>query len=334
MTTTIRDVAKKAGVGIATVSRVLNGSPSVSEETREKVLEAIEELNFTPNPIARRLSTGRTLTIGVIVPYFTLPDFVKRLQGVQYALSETDYDLILFNVDSPSQRDNYFRNMNKHTRVDGLLIMSLGVTNQDLEQFSKANTPVVLIDSDHPHAHRVIVDHIHGGEMATNYLIELGHKKIAFVSDYLENPFKFTATIDRFEGYKSAMKAAGLSIYPDYIQHGDHGREVARRLGEKLIQLLNPPTAVFAANDTQAIGVLEAARKLGRMVPESLSIMGYNDIRDADYLNITTIKQPLFESGVKSVELLLEMIETPNQKPQEIKLDLELVVRSSTTRIS
>jgi DNA-binding LacI/PurR family transcriptional regulator len=330
MTVTIRDVAKRAGVGIATVSRVLNASPSVSEETREKVLQAIEELSFTPNPIARRLSTGRTLTIGVIVPYFTLPDFVKRLQGVQSALIDSDYDLVLFNVETPAQRDKYFQDLNKHTRVDGLLIMSLGVVERDLQMFATADTPVVLIDSYHPQAHRVIVDHIEGGRMATNYLLSLGHQKIGFVSDHLENPFSFTATIERHQGYRSALEQAGLPYQEQYFQHGEHGREIARHLGSTLLKLPEPPTAVFAATDTQAIGVLDAARKAGKMIPDNFSIIGYNDIRDAEYLNLSTIRQPLFESGVKGVELLLEMIETPMDEPQEINLDLELIVRGTT----
>ncbi len=333
MTVTIRDVAKKAGVGIATVSRVLNNSPSVSEETRQKVQQAIELLNFTPNPIARRLSTGRTLTLGVIVPYFTLPAFVKRLQGVQYALAESDYDLVLFNVETPGQRDKNFQDLQRHTRVDGLLIMSLGVTTDDLEQFAHAGMPVVLIDSFHPEAHRIVVDHLAGGRMATEHLIQLGHTKIGFVSEHLENPFKFTATIDRYEGYRSALKAAGIEPAAEYVQHGEFGREVARRLGEHLLNLPDPPTAVFAASDTQAIGVLEAVRKAGRTVPDSFSIIGYNDIRDAEYLGLTTIREPLFESGVKAVELLLEVIETPIDEPQEIQLGLELVLRSTTARL-
>jgi LacI family transcriptional regulator len=332
MPVTIRDVAKQAGVGIATVSRVLNGSPSVSEETREKVLAAIEDLNFTPNPIARRLSTGRTQTIGVIVPYFTLPDFVKRLQGVQQALIESEYDLVLFNVETPSQRDKYFDDLNRHMRVDGLLIISLGVTDWHLEQFRKAETPVVLIDSFHPNAHRVIVDHIAGGRMATSHLLELGHEKIAFVSDSLENPFHFAATIERYTGYRHALEDAGIGPKPEYHQHGEHGREVARQLGENLLKLADPPTAVFAATDTQAIGVLDAARRNGVKVPESFSIIGYNDIRDAEYLNLTTIRQPLYESGMRGVELLLELMETPIEEPQEIMLDLELVIRETTSK--
>lgn len=330
MPVTIRDVAKQAGVGIATVSRVLNGSPSVSEETRKRVLQAIDELNFVPNPIARRLSTGRTLTIGVIVPYFTLPDFVRRLQGVQYALAESDYDLVLFTVETPAQRDKHFQDLNKHTRVDGLLIMSLGITEQDLEQFQQANTPVVLIDSFHPHAHRVVVDHITGGKLATNHLLSLGHQKIAFVSDHLENPFKFAATIERYQGYRSSLEEAGIEERTEYFQHGDFGRESARQMGQNLLSLSDPPTAVFAATDTQAIGVLDAYRKAGKSVPEQFSIIGYHDIRDAEYLNLTTVRQPLFESGVRGVELLLEVIESPIEEPQEIELDVELVVRGTT----
>jgi DNA-binding LacI/PurR family transcriptional regulator len=330
MPTTIRDVAKLAGVGIATVSRVLNGSPSVSEETRARVLQAIEQLHFTPNPIARRLSTGRTLTIGVIVPYFTLPDFVKRLQGVQHTLLESEYDLVLFNVESPAQRDKVFHDLNRHSRVDGLLILSLGVLDLHLKGFRQAGTPLVLIDSHHADAHRVYADHVAGGRLATHHLIELGHHKIALVSDDLENPYHFAATLERYEGYRAALAESGLAFRPEYHASGSHGREAARELGRQLLQLPDPPTAVFAATDTQAIGVLEAARQLGVRVPEGLSVIGYNDIRDAEYLNLTTIHQPLFESGVKGVELLLEAIASELEAPVAIELPLELVVRQTT----
>jgi DNA-binding LacI/PurR family transcriptional regulator len=330
MPTTIRDVARLAGVGIATVSRVLNGSPSVSEETRARVLQAIEQLHFTPNPLARRLSTGRTLTIGVIVPYFTLPDFVKRLQGVQHALLESEYDLVLFNVESPGQRDKVFHDLNRQTRVDGLLILSLGVLDLHLEGFRQAGTPLVLIDSHHANAHRVYSDHVAGGRLATQHLLELGHRKIALVSDDLENPYHFAATLERYEGYRAALAESGLAFRLEYHASGSHGREAARELGRQLLQLPDPPTAVFAATDTQAIGVLEAARQLGVRVPGGLSVIGYNDIREAEYLNLTTIHQPLFESGVKGVELLLEAIESELAEPVALQLPLELVVRQTT----
>lgn len=331
MSTTIRDVAKRAGVGIATVSRVLNNNPSVSEETRQKVRDAIAGLNYTPNPIARRLSTGRTLTIGVIVPFFTLPDFVKRLQGVQQALAESEYDLVLFNVETVSQRERYFNDLPRHTRVDGVLIIGLPMTNLHVSQFRESNIPVVLIDVEQPAVHQVLVDHALGGKMATRHLIELGHRRIAFVSDYLEDAFGFMANKKRFEGYCRALEEAQLTRHPEYQQQGEHGREAARKMGHALFSLKEPPTAIFAASDTQAIGVLEAAREEGIKVPEQLSIIGYNDIRDAEYMDLTTIHQPLYDSGLVGAQILLRAIEgPPSPAMDKIVLPLELIQRKTT----
>ncbi len=330
MSVTIRDVARHAGVGIATVSRVINGSPSVSEETRQRVLQAIEELNYTPNPIARRLSTGRTWTIGTLVPFFTLPEFVKRLQGIQHALSESEFDLVLFNIESLAQRDRYFLDLTRNNRVDGLLILSLSLTDEQVDTFREAGIPLVLVDALHPQTSRVVVDHIQGGRMATEHLLSLGHTRIAFVSDPLEDPFHFMAPRQRYRGYCEALQAAGLPLRAEYTMHGAHGRENARKMGRALLGLEEPPTAVFAASDTQAIGVMEAARQMGLRVPDDLSVIGYGDLRDAEYLNLTTIHQPLFESGLEAVNLLLELIEDPPETPRVVTLPVHLVERATT----
>jgi len=330
MSTTIRDVAKRANVGIATVSRVLNNSSSVKLETQQRVQQAILELDYTPNPIARRLSTGKTQTIGVIVPFFTLPDFVKRLQGVQKAISESKYDLILFNVESIEQKDRYFADLSRNTRVDGVLIIALPLTNYQVNQFKIAEIPVVLIDAFHSEVHQVIVDHINGAKIAMKHLLSLGHRKIAFVSDYLDNPFDFIASKQRYIGYREALDEAQLPFQEKYHQQGDFGRETARKMGHTLLSLEDPPTAIFAGSDTQAIGVLEAARERGIFVPDQLSITGYNDIRDSEYMELTTIHQPLFESGLTGVKIILQEIEIPSNHPQKIILPLELVVRKTT----
>jgi DNA-binding LacI/PurR family transcriptional regulator len=330
MPVTIRDVARRAGVGIATVSRVLNGSPSVSEETRARILEAIEALNYTPNPIARRLSTGRTLTIGVIVPYFTLPDFVRRLQGVQSALVASAYDLVLFSVESPAQRDKYLLDLPRQTRVDGLLVLSLAISDSHLGRFTNAGIPVVLVDDDHPQANRVTVDHTAGAQAAIAHLLGLGHRRIAFIGDLSEQPLGYPGAEQRLQGYLSALDSQGIEPPPDYIQSGKPGREAARQMARQLFALADPPTAIFAATDTQAIGALEAARAAGLRVPEQLSVVGYNDIRDAEYLNLTTIHQPLFESGARAVELLLSQIESPQPEPRQVRLETRLVIRQTT----
>ena len=329
-TVTIRDVARYAGVGVGTVSRVLNGSPSVSQGTRRRVQAVIEELNFQPSPIARRLSLGKTLNVAVIVPFFTEPVFVERLRGIEHALAESEYDLVLFNVESVSRRDDCFRNVARRERIDGLLITSLAPWDEDAHRWLEAQVPTVLIDARHPALNRLVVDDVEGGRVATDHLLQLGHRKIGFVSDYLEDPFGFVSSLDRFEGYYMALEAADVPFRPEYHRQGIHSREQAKRLAIQLLTLPDRPTAIFAASDTQAMGVLAAARELGFRVPEDLSVIGYDDIDAADFLNLTTMRQPSFELGVEGVRLLLEAIEQPGKEPEEILFSTELIVRQTT----
>ncbi len=327
---TIRDVARYAGVGVGTVSRVLNDSPSVSDPTRQKVLAAIEALDYTPNPIARRLSLRKTLAVAVIVPFFTRPAFTERLRGVEHALSDSEYDLILFNVETTDRRDAYFRDVPRRERFDGLLIVSLSPRNGEIDHFLAAGVPTVLVDARHPGFSRVVIDDVAGGQLATQHLIDLGHREIGFVGDPLENPFNFVSSRDRFQGYRQALAGAGLTFRPEYHVQGEHGREQARRMARDLLALPDPPTAIFAASDTQAIGVLEAASDCGLRVPEDLSVIGYDDIEIAEYLHLSTIRQPLFASGVEGVELLLESIANPTPAPRRLLLPVKLVVRGTT----
>jgi LacI family transcriptional regulator len=327
---TIRDVAEYAGVGVGTVSRVLNEHPSVSGATRRKVLAAIETLDYTPNPIARRLSLRKTLAIAVIVPFFTRPAFTERLRGVEYALADSEYDLILFNVETTAKRDAYFQNVPRRERFDGLLIVSLSPRNGEVEHFLQADVPTVLIDAHHPGLSRVVIDDVAGGRLATQHLFELGHRRIGFIGDRLDNPFNFVSNRDRYTGYRQALAEAGLSFPAAYHCQGEHGREQARHMASQLLALPDPPTAIFAASDTQALGALEAAQDAGLKVPEDLSVVGYDDIEIAEFFGLTTVRQPLFALGVEGVELLLETIASPPATPRRVLLPVELVSRGTT----
>lgn len=329
-TVTIRDVAKYAGVGVGTVSRVLNDSPAVSDATRGKVLSAIEALDYTPNPMARRLSLGKTLTIAVIAPFFTRPAVVERLRGIESVLADSEYDLIVFNVETSSRRDLYFRNVPRRDRVDGLLVISLLPRENDAKRLLQTGAPVVLVDVSYGEFSQVIIDDVAGGRRATEHLISLGHRKIGFVSDYEDSSFYFTANRDRFMGYRQALEAAGIPLQSKYHAYGTHSRASAYEEAHKLLALPDRPTAIFATSDTLAIGVLEAAHNLNLRVPEELSVIGYDDIEIAEYLNLTTIRQSLFKSGVCGCELLLQEIDSPPASPQTITLPTELVTRGTT----
>jgi DNA-binding LacI/PurR family transcriptional regulator len=328
-TATIRDVARKAGVGVGTVSRVINGSPAVSAATRQKVLDAIETLDFSPNMVARRLSLGKTLTIGVIVPYFTNPSVVERLRGVVSVIAASEYDMVLFDVETVVRREACLRDVPRRRQVDGLLIISLELTNEEVERLDRSDIPAVLVDARHPDLNQVVVDNVEGGYIATKHLVNLGHQRIAYVSDYLNDPFN-SPVRERFTGYRKALAEAGIPFRPDYHRQSLHGREEARKMTHDLLDLDEPPTAIFAYCDTQAIGVIEAAGERSLSVPADLSVIGFDDIEAAEYLNITTVRQALYESGVRGSELLLESMAAVSPTPQRILLPTELITRRTT----
>jgi len=339
---TIRDVARQAGVSPGTVSRAINNSPLVNDETRQRIMDVVEELNYRPNIAARRLSLGKTLTIAVIVPFFTRPSVTERLRGVVSSLSETEYDLMIHNVETPEQRAHSFRTIPYRESADGVLIISLSPTDEEAEMLSKTSIPVVLIDADHPdltRLHRVTVDDVAGGRVATEYLLALGHRRIGFIGDNTgdaicdeeTNPLRFTSSFERHQGYEEALRRAGVSPRPDYYGTDRHGRHQAARVAHQMLRLAEPPTAILAASDTQAVGVLEAARDLKVSIPEELSVVGYDDVEIADILGLTTMRQPLFQSGERGVELLLgKLNQGPEMAPVSESLPTELIVRNTT----
>ena len=319
--TTIAQVAERAGVGVATVSRVLNGSPAVSEPTRRRVLEVIDALGYEPNAAARALSTGRTRTVGVVAPFFTQPSVVERLRGVARIVAGAGYQLVLYDMSSTEP----FSELSVGGRLDGLLCVSLIPSEAELDRFDAAGVPVVLVDAEHPRLSGVSIDDVEGGRLAAGHLLALGHRRIAYVGDDEANPFGFTSSARRRIGAAAALGAAGLELV---VRRGPHGREQARALAEELLRLPAPPTAIFAASDQQALGVLEAAEAAGLDVPRDLSVVGFDDVELARYVGLTTIAQPLEESGMRGARLLLRALEGAPRTAQ--RLELRLVARSTT----
>lgn len=326
---TIRDVAKYANVSVATVSRVLNNSPAVREDTRKRVLEAIKALAYTPNPIARKLSKGQTHTIAVVLPLFTLPSFVERLRGVHQELADNEYDLVLYSVETLEQRDEYLSRLSSPSRVDGLILISLSPADDQVRRLIQSGVPTVLVDAQHPRLPHIVVDDEEGGYLATCHLLSLGHRRIAYLSDYLDTPFH-PSMRQRYRGYRRALEEARVPFQAQYHVWDTHGRHEARKLATKLLMLGEPPTAIFAASDTQAIGVLDAAQDMNINVPQDLSVIGFDGIRDAEYLDLTTVEQPLYDSGVLGASTLLAMLREDKTEVVQITLPLKLVERSTT----
>jgi DNA-binding LacI/PurR family transcriptional regulator len=330
---TIRDVARHAGVSVATASRALNGNDIVNAQTRARILAVVDELGFTPNPAARRLSLGRTLTVGVVVSFLTRPQATERLRGVDAVLADSEFDLVIYNVESVSKRDHYLATLANSQRTDGLLVMSLPPPAEAVPGLARARVPVVFIDV-HTDAvaamPRVIGDDVAGGALAARHLLDLGHRSIAFIGDALEDPFGFTSSMDRQNGLTRELAAAGVEIPSAWIGHGAHGRYEAHDLTRQMLTANPRPSAIFAASDTQALGVIAAARDLGLGVPEDLSVIGYDDIEAADYVGLTTVRQQLFESGRRGADLLLAEIGLRSDETPIRQLAPQLVARATT----
>jgi len=325
--TTIARVAQEAGVGVGTVSRVINGSTAVSEATRRRVLEVVAELGYEPNATARALSTGRTRSVGVIAPFFTRPSVIERLRGVAPLLAGSGYQLILIDVESAEQREAAFRSL--IGRVDGLLSVTIAPGPADLERLAAAGVPVVLIDSTHPRLPSVTVDDVAGGRMAVDHLLALGHRRIAFAGDIVDEVHGSSASRRRCTGYRAALAAAGLAAREELVAIRPHGHGAAE-IVEQLLGLDEPPTAIFAASDQQALAVLDAVTDLGLRVPEDFSVVGFDDVELARYAGLTTVAQPLAVSGTRGAKLLLSSLEGSEIPTPRQHLPLELVVRDTT----
>jgi LacI family transcriptional regulator/LacI family repressor for deo operon, udp, cdd, tsx, nupC, and nupG len=327
---TIRDVARHAKVGVGTVSRVLNNSPLVSEDARRRVHRTIDELGYRRSSTARNLSLGRTHMIGVVAPFFTSASVLERLRGVVAQLRDhRDYDLVLFDVETLAQRADAFRSFARTDRVDGLLVISLRLTDEEVESQRREGLPVVLVDVVHPALPRVVIDDVLGGTLAVEHLLDKGHERIGFIGDE-PTPFGFTSSERRRQGMARALRRAGIRRNGALEIRAPHGREQARESAERLLGLPDRPTAIFAASDVQAMGVLEAARSKGLRVPEDLAVIGFDDIEVAEVLGLTTVRQPLRETGARAVELLVSAIDGDSAEPIEELVPLTVVARQTT----
>ena len=331
MAVTIHNVAQEADVGIGTVSRVVNNSPDVKPATRERVLAAIHRLNYKPDPIARSMISKRTNSIGTIVPFFTRPSFMERLRGVEAVMARLGRELVLYNVETSAQRDHFFRELPLHRKVDGLLIFSLSPDDAAARRFIELGTPVVLIDAYSPLLTSLVVNNVEGAYQAVKRLIELGHRQIGFINGEIEGNFKFNTANDRLIGLHRALGEAGLLFEPERVLISEWSRKGGKHAALQLLTQQKRPTAIFAASDVQAVGVLEAARELGLRVPEQLSVIGFDGIEISELLELSTMQQPLQEMGELGASKLVELIENPSHPPELIRFDTKLVERRTTS---
>lgn len=327
---TIADVAERAGVGVGTVSRVLNDSPLVSDRTRARVLAVIDEMNYRPSHLARGLSIGTAGVLAAVVQRMTTPSALQRLRGILDLASAGGFDVILHNVNSIDDYRDQVRDLLRPDRCAGGLLVSIKPDDEDVKRLASNAVPVVIVDGKLPGLPSLYIDDELGGRMATEHLVELGHERIAFVGDW-EDEIGFRPTAMRKAGYRKAMADAGLTIPDNYIKTGPHEHLVTLAAINELLDLDETPTAVVASADSHAMVIAQGARARGIRVPEDLSVIGYDDLEIAEHLGLSTIRQPLYESGTRGARMLLDVMQAENRTAQHIELPIELIARGSTS---
>jgi len=327
-TPTIYDVASAAGVSISTVSRVINTQKAVNEATRERVLKAIETLGYFPKAEARVRALKETHRIGVITPSFTASSFVQRLRGIASALAPNNYELVIYTVDSTERVQEYLETLpflSHH--LDGLILISLDFKDALAEKLIKYGLETVLIEYPQRLLSSIEIDDIAGGKMGTEYLIKKGYRKIAFIGDFALPDYGVRSITNRLAGFRMAIAEAGIHLPEEFIRPVPFEIGSTRQQVRDMLDKPCRPEAFFAATDLQAMGVLKAAHDKGMNVPDDLAVIGFDDLDIADYLDLTTIRQHLDESGRIAVELLLSRIADPGRPVQHVHLPLKLVER-------
>ena len=324
---TIYDVAKKAGVSIATVSNVLNAPGRVRERTRKKVLEAIQQLNFVPKAEASARAMKSLGRIGVLTSSITLPSFVERLRGIVNALDGTEYELITYSARTLEQCQWHLDMLSVSKRVDGLIVMTLPVKEEALQRVTENGIEVVSIEVPNPLCCSIHIDNVLGGQLAAEYLLPKNYQTYAYIGE--SRPGVTGSSKKRLQGFRQRLQKAGKELSEPYIRLFPFEMSSVIQQTEKLLDLSPRPNAIFAYSDMYAIGVLKAARMRQIRVPEELAVIGFDNIDTADFMDITTIDQHLEESGRIAVETLFAQLSGKKQVIQNIEIGIQVKVRST-----
>ena len=327
---THKDVAERAGVSVATVSYVFNNGPRpVSAATRAKVEAAIAELGYYPNEMARGLRLQQSSTIGLILPSIMNPVFAEIARELESVCTQAGFLVLLCNAERQHDREVRFIQMLRAKQVDGVVITPHDDPLALIEPLRQARIPVVVLEHDLPGVHCIAVDELQGGRIATQHLLDLGHRRIGLIK---RKPTSALST-QRFVGYQQALAGAGIDFDPELVIECTTGQAAGAQAMQQLLALSEPPTAVFTHNDVLAMGVIYAIHSAGYAVPGDISVVGYDDTTSAAYLTppLTTVRSPKAEMGLLAGRTILQLVQQQDSLPAEtVTLPVELVVRAST----
>jgi DNA-binding LacI/PurR family transcriptional regulator len=328
----IKDIAQIAQVSHSTVSRALHHSPLVNGETGDRIRQLARHMGYRPSAVARSLVTKKTWTIGVVVTTIADPFIAELVSGIEEMANDHGYSVFLANSNADPERELRVVQSFHERRVDGILVTASRVGALYLPRLTELQAPIVLINNQHPgeFAHSVVIDNVAASRAATEHLIKLGHKRIAYIGDR----FGFQSDTERFTGYRQALELADLAFSPELVLHGDGNAESGGPAMESLLNLTASPTAVFCYNDMTALGALRKIQSQGLSVPGDISLVGFDDLFIASYTQplLTTVHQPRREMGRMAMEMLLKLF-AGEECNASIKVSGELIVRESTAPI-
>lgn len=332
---TISDVAREANVSVATVSRVLNHHDSVKTETRERVFKAIEKLSFEPNMSARNLRRNETRVILIVAPNITNPYYSNILMGIGDSAQEYGYSALIYNTGDDEAREKAGMDMLKKRRADGAILLASNMDSVWIKEYAD-KYPIVLC-SEYPMGldlPRVSIDNYKAAMDVMDYILCLGHKRIATISSVN----KYVSTALRLEAYKESLESHGIEVREEYIAFADsdYSFKSGKKAAFSLLKQKNRPTAIFCISDTIALGAITAAKELNIRVPEELSIIGFDDVDDTTMFHpyITTVAQPCYELGKKSFGILHEFMNGNGRSTGATVLPHKLIIRESSATLS
>lgn len=330
----IVEIAKKAGVSPATVSRALRGMHHVNERTRKSIIEAAQLLDYPIRPdLLPPSSTTRTNTIGVIAPFISRWYFSQALAGVEQALREAGMDLLLYNFAQVDARQRVFQQKKLVGKVDGLIVISLPPTDREFEQILGLGIPVSLLGIPDSRCSSVAIDDVKGAEIAAQHLIDMGHRDIAIMVGQREHAFNFKVATHRREGFLNVLNDNGIEFDPRNELVADFDSHTAELAMDEFLGRKNLPTAIFCESDEMAYGVIKSIRKKGLRIPEDISIIGYDDHEYAGLLGLTTIAQPVQFLGQLAASQIMAKIEKPESNTAQMKVPVSLVIRESVKNL-
>jgi LacI family repressor for deo operon, udp, cdd, tsx, nupC, and nupG len=325
----IEDVAKRAGVSIATVSRSLRGLPDVAEATRDRVLVAARDLDYVASPFAARLASGRTRTVGVVLPFVNRWFFAEVLGAVQDVSSAAGYDLLLHNLADEDGRAQFFAEQPFRKRVDAVLVVSLTLTDDELASLKTLQLPIAVLGASYPGLISTGIDDVGAARAAVRHLLALGHTRIALIGGDPDDPMLYAPPLHRRAGYLQALHEAGIDAEPGLERLGYFTVAGGESAMIEVLQCEHRPTAVFAESDEMAFGAMRAIRRAGLQIPHDIAVIGFDDQANAGLMDLTTIRQPVWSQGEEIAKALLESL-TNGAPPAQMTMQTELVVRGST----